>query len=221
MTGAARYFTTPWKEQLASGGMTEFSDTQFPKPHNITKLALDEMWGIYGTDIPLSVVVNIGPGLLNAVDVKRIARRFSLGLNPFAAHEATTIRRARWPTVSNPQSENVEQGVQEVSDHSHNNTAEGTSTVKPVAEGRIYAKLKRLEDDIENDINAKLTDIQPENAYLYYRLTPAKAPQGTPLNDCSAPYATLDATLDYLNDPRVIAKIAGIVKQIPEFVSSC
>ena len=221
VTGATRYFTTPWKEQLASSGMTEFSDTKFPRPHNITKLALDEMWGMYGMDVPLSVVVNIGPGLPNAVDVKRMARRFSWGLNPFAAHEATTTRRARSPTVSSSQSENMEQGVKELLDHSQYNTAEGSSTVKPVAEGGTDAIQKRLEDDIDNDINAKLTDIQPQNANLYYRLALPKLPQGTPLNDSSAPYATLDATLDYLTDPRVTAKIDGIVKRIPEVVSSC
>ena len=77
VTGAARYFTNPWKEQMASSGTIRFSDTKFPKPHNITELALDEMWGIHGTKVPLSVVVNIGPRLPNDADVKRIARRFS------------------------------------------------------------------------------------------------------------------------------------------------
>ena len=166
-------------------------------------------------------MVNIGPGLPNAVGVKRMARRFSWGLNPFAAHEAATTRRARSPTVSNSQSENMEQGVKELLDHSQHNTAEGSSTVKPVAEGGTDAIQKRLEDDIDNDINAKFTDIQPQDANLYYRLALPKLPQGTPMNDCSAPYASLDATLDYLNDPRVIAKIDGIVKRIPEVVSSC
>ena len=74
VTGAARYFIEPWKEQMASSDLSKSSDTKFPEPHNITELALDEMWGIYGTDVPLSVVVNIGPGPPNDVDVKQIAR---------------------------------------------------------------------------------------------------------------------------------------------------
>ena len=75
VTGAARYFTAPWKEQMASSGKTKFYDTKFPEPHNITGLALNEMYGIYGTDVPLSVVVNIGPGLPNDADVQDITRR--------------------------------------------------------------------------------------------------------------------------------------------------
>ena len=43
VTGAARYFTNPWKEQMASSGKISFSDTKFKNPHKITGLALDEM----------------------------------------------------------------------------------------------------------------------------------------------------------------------------------
>ena len=43
VTGAARYFTHPWEEQMASSGKIRFSHTNVPKPHNIIKLALDEM----------------------------------------------------------------------------------------------------------------------------------------------------------------------------------
>ena len=57
--------------------MVKFRDTEFPKPHNITELALDEMWAIYSTDVQFSVVVNIGPGLPNDDDVKQMAKRFS------------------------------------------------------------------------------------------------------------------------------------------------
>lgn len=99
VTGAARYFTKSWKEQMASSGNISFSDTKFPNPHNITGLALDEIWGIYGTDVPLSVVVNIGPGLPNGVDVERIARRFSWGSRLVPAHEATSTKRVRLPTL--------------------------------------------------------------------------------------------------------------------------
>ena len=76
MTGASKYFTPDWIEQLESSGKVRFRDTEFPKPHNITELALDEMWAIYGTDMQLSVVVNIGPGLPNDDDVKQMAKRF-------------------------------------------------------------------------------------------------------------------------------------------------
>lgn len=48
----------------------KFSGIKFPKPHNITELALDEMWGISRTDAPLSVVVNIGQGPPDDANIK-------------------------------------------------------------------------------------------------------------------------------------------------------
>jgi hypothetical protein len=82
VTGAAKYFSPPWNEQMSKSGRIFFNDNKYPKPHNITELALDEMWGLYGTEVPLSVVVNIGPGLPSKFDVKQIAQRFSWGLIP-------------------------------------------------------------------------------------------------------------------------------------------
>ena len=42
-TGAAKYFTPPWKETSPNKVKSKFLDFQFPSPHNITELALDEM----------------------------------------------------------------------------------------------------------------------------------------------------------------------------------
>ena len=72
VTGAASHFTAPWEQQMASSGKTIFNDTKFPEPHNITGLALNEMYGIYGTDVPLSVVVNIGPGFPDDANLKKL-----------------------------------------------------------------------------------------------------------------------------------------------------
>ena len=58
-TGAAKYFTPPWREPTAKRGISRFLDVQFPSPHNITELALEEVWGLYGKDLEISVVVNI------------------------------------------------------------------------------------------------------------------------------------------------------------------
>ena len=75
VTGAAKYFTPPWKETSATTKVkSKFLDIKFPSPHNITELALDEMWGLYGKDVEISVVVNIGPGTPNASDCRNIAR---------------------------------------------------------------------------------------------------------------------------------------------------
>ena len=76
-TGATKYFTPPWKESSLKGDTIKYQDIQFPSPHNITKLALDEVWGLYGTDVEISVVVNIGPGIPCASDCRIIPRRLS------------------------------------------------------------------------------------------------------------------------------------------------
>lgn len=239
VTGATRYFTSPWKEQMASSGKIIFSDTKFPEPHNITGLALDEMWGIYGTDVPLSVVVNIGPGLPNDVDVRQIARRFSRAVKPISTHETTSTERVRLPALIVSQSNNMEQDIKRLSIRPHGDSAEHNATVEPVAEGErassvpatitfgsvmargIDAKLRKLEDDIESDIKEKLNNVHPGKAGIYYRLAPAIAPQGTSQNDSSASGVVSDATLNYLKEPAVDAAIDGLVKRIPEIGSSC
>ena len=78
-TGAAKYFTPPWKEHSAKFGKLKFSDVDFPKPHNITNLALNEIWALYGKDVAIRIVVNIGPGLPSDSDIRKLARRVSWG----------------------------------------------------------------------------------------------------------------------------------------------
>ena len=203
VTGAARYFSMPWKEQMAGGGKISFNDTKFPKPHNITELALDEMWGIYGTDVPLSVVLNVGPGLPNKIDVKQIARRFSWGLKVNLTHET--------PCIS--PSEKV-QGGRKRSDAR-------TNTFGSIKERGIDAKLKRLEDEIENDIREKLDNVQPGSSKLYVRLALAKSPRGTPQNDFAASGVALDATMDYLSQPHVGNSVEKVAERVPEVISNC
>ena len=236
VTGAARYFTNPWKENMASSGKMKFSDTKFPKPHNITELALDEMWGIYGTDVPLSVVVNIGPGLPSHADVKRIARRFSWGLDPGLAHGATPAKRENSP-VPRLISEKVGQDAKRAPVRFDKDTREqipkrepatgdqrNRSVVRTNTFGSIKnrghgAKLRRLEDEIESDIKEKLHNIHEGSDELYYRLAPAKAPQGTSQNDSSASGVALNATMAWLSEPPVGAKIDELVKKMPKAVS--
>ena len=64
-TGAAKYFTLLWKEPIAGKGLPKCLNIHFPSPHNITELALNEMWGLYGKDVEISVITNIRPGIPN------------------------------------------------------------------------------------------------------------------------------------------------------------
>ncbi len=43
VTGATRYFSKPWEEQMERSGKMKFSNTKFPEPQNTTSLAMDEM----------------------------------------------------------------------------------------------------------------------------------------------------------------------------------
>ena len=107
VTGAAKYFSPPWNEQMSKSGKTFFNDSKYPKPHNITELALDEMWGLYGTEVPLSLVVNIGPGLPSKSDVKQISKRFSWGLSP-PSNISPDAKRPRSPMPGEEEEEEVE-----------------------------------------------------------------------------------------------------------------
>ncbi|MCJ1419662.1 hypothetical protein MMC32_006018 [Xylographa parallela] len=95
VTGAAKYFTPPFNEHMANSGKMMFIDTKYPKPHNITELALDEMWGLYGKTVPISVVVNIGPGIPNQSDMNQIARRFSWGLSSSKSNNETVVDKPK------------------------------------------------------------------------------------------------------------------------------
>lgn len=236
VTGAAKYFTAPWEEQMASSGKTIFNDTKFPEPHNITKLALNEMYGIYGTDVPLSVVVNIGPGLPNDADVQHITRRLPWMPSSRPAHETTPMNEARSPVVLSPQSDSMDQ---EPSGHSSDDTAECDPTTGPVMKGErnhsvarmskvgstnargIDANLKRLQDDIDSGIKKMLDDAHPGSADLYHRLAPGIAPRGTIQDDSCASAVILDATQGFLDEPRVNATVSKLAKQMVNSVSSC
>ncbi|MCJ1402793.1 hypothetical protein MMC11_006014 [Xylographa trunciseda] len=95
VTGAAKYFTPPFNEHMANSGKMMFIDTKYPKPHNITELALDEMWGLYGKTVSISVVVNIGPGIPNQSDMNQIARRFSWGLSAAQTGKELVAKRSK------------------------------------------------------------------------------------------------------------------------------
>ena len=240
VTGAAKYFTKEWNEHMEHSGHTKFIDSKFPNPHNITELALDEMWAIYGTDVPLSVVVNIGPGLPNDVDVRQIARRFSSwGLNLAGAPKRKQARspaitqepalQSQKNQISVTQPDEVAQDVKKStirfrkaadkpkSEHKH--PIKRINTVGSLSGRTNDEKLKRYEADIERDIKEKLNNVNPGSGNLYYRLALPKAPQGTAQNDSSAAIVAHDATMDYLDRPAIDRTIYEVAERIPEITS--
>lgn len=239
VTGAAKYFTPHWKEHMATSGKITFSDTKFPKPHNITELALDEMWGIYGTEVPLSVIVNIGPGIPNTFDVRQIARRFSWGRKE-SHNIPAPLKRSRSPPADEehrPKKRNTlpDKGAGPSSEgpsvrfHESTDKGDGVSgagvwrrsiaridTFGSESDREMEVKMKRDETLIERDIRKKLDHIYQGGSALYYRLALDQAPRGTTKNDSSASGAAMDATLNYLQSPPVGIKIDEIAQRMPE-----
>lgn len=235
-TGAARYFTPPWKETSAKKGISKYLDYQFPSPHNITELALNEMWGLYGTDVEISVVVNIGPGNPTASDCRHIAKRFSwgrieatkspvlprLGLAS-GAKDVTTSPKiiqshdyAQADEMSHNQSEippriKFDQQLPAPASDTEKKTGVPRQTTFGSEKGvGIEDKLKRDESKIEDDIRMKLQHVYPQNAPPYYRLAPENCAPGTAKNDTFLPKVSFDATTQYLQNPWVEAKMERI-----------
>ena len=67
-TGAAKYLLDPF-----TFGSTTFLDTEFPNPHNITNLAIDEAYHLFGEKPPISMILNIGPGIPTDNDIKKLS----------------------------------------------------------------------------------------------------------------------------------------------------
>ncbi len=240
VTGAAKYFSPPWKETSAKKGISKFMDIQFPYPHNITELALNEMWGLYGKDVEISVVVNIGPGTPNASDYRKIARRFSWGRKT-AATSPTPPKRA-WPSGAKEVTRNTKRAGShdyEPTDEMLHNESETSHRVQfnqelpaptgdmdrktPVARQSTFGsekdvgideKLRRDENKIEDDIRMKLRNVYEKNTPPYYRLAPERSAPGTAQNDTSSPRASFDATTQYLSIRRVKANMEEVGQRI-------
>jgi hypothetical protein len=240
VTGAAKYFSPPWKEKMSDGRKRGFSDTSFPKPHNITELALNEMWGLYGVKVTISVIVNIGPGHPGPSDFKRIARRFSWGRKS-SPRESLYLDGAINVDLQQPPKE---QTGAEKKDHfvspssrgvsvrfeENTSTAATTSavgaqisrrdTVGSMKDQKFDQKMKRLETDIEKNIREKLnyvyTGTSPEASSLYFRLALPQAPPGTAQNDALASDATLGPTLNYLSRDDIANTVVEIRQRLSD-----
>lgn len=224
VTGAAKYFTPPWKETSAKKGKSKFLDIQFPSPHNITELALNEMWGLYGQDVEISVIVNIGPGIPNGSDCRNIARRFSGGkdaatTNPpppksrrFNGAKDVTTDSKRVQSHGYEPTGKITYDESEMSRRVQFNPnlpagAGDTEKKTPITRHNTFGsekdvgidqKLRRDEKQIEDDIRKKLRNVYRGNIPPYYRLAPERSAIGTAQNDTSSPKASFDATTQYL-----------------------
>ena len=234
-TGAAKYFTPPWKEPSATEGISMFQDINSPSPHNTTELALNEMWGLYGTDVEISVVVNIGPGIPDASDCRQIAERFPWGTK---AAFTNPVLPNRGPT---PNGKEVTTDVTAVGSHGHKQKEEllhdgpqvshrvnfnqdppaaltsNTERKMPIAPQRTFGSEGNLRSEgtnIEDDIKKKLCKVYNESAPPYYRLAPERSAPGTAQNDTASPKASADAARHYVQLPWVEAIMEELGQRI-------
>ena len=198
------------------------------------------MWGIYGTKVPISVVVNIGPGLPTQTEVKQIARRFSWGLSLVNSQPAS--KRSRSPASDNhgPSRKRtiprlVEGGEEDSPHESRIRFAEDTqnhqlpsqphveeprhidtrtTTFGSVSNREISEKLKRKESEIEEDIKKKLKAIYPDDTPAYFRLAPDKSPLGTARNDSSASGLAHKSTAQYLGTYPAMITMEDISRRV-------
>jgi hypothetical protein len=239
VTGAARYVSPPWKERMARSGIVQHSDSTFPNPRNITELALDEIWGLYGTDVTFSAIVNIGPSFPSNYDGEKRARSFSWGfklpskraswqkgaVSPIVSEEQPhkkirpdgkkNGRTARTPDVLTVR---VSKSTQE---QPHCLSLPKLSIQRIGTFGSIKGrdfeeKLQRNESEIESDIKKKLDNVSKGGSGMYYRLAVDQTPRKPMGNETSAPDNSVDAILSCLKLPHIRTTIYEIAQKMPE-----
>ncbi len=229
-TGATKYFTPPWREATAKMGISKFLDIQFPSPHNITGLALNEMWGLYGKDVEISVVVNIGPGIPDASDCRHIARRFLWGEKETRSPAFFTQKKNSGAKQLNTDSQRDQSYDHEPADGmpirlDQNLTAPAGDAGKRAPVSRqsnselernvgIAEKLSRDESKIESDIRKKLRNVYPEHTPPYYRLAPEISAPGAAQNDVSSLGTERELIKQYLHTRSVEVDMEEISQPI-------
>ena len=208
VTGAARYFAPKWTENMDNGHRAKFQDTKFPYPHNVTEIALEEMWGLYGKRVPISVVLNIGPGLPNDKDVQNIQsslakivswppRVLNNKRSASSAMRDAGQKRSRLSTASIPNGglSHARPGPS-VQVGNENLTSENSIRVD---DRDIETKLQRKEREIEEAIRGKLRENYPDDGQRprYFRLALDQSPRGAPQNDSLNPRRSEEAVRMY------------------------
>ena len=188
-TGATKYMSLPWKEHSSCGGRSKSLDISFPRPRNITYRAVDESKGLYGPNVEISVVVNVGPGVLNSSDYRSITRKFSWGKEPIA----TSTRPSEMSEKAN---------------------AKETTTTEFKQSNSFEKKLRMAVAMMVADIRMFFRSINQKDKPRYYRLAPEVSPSGTAQNDTLEPNLSSDSTMQYLRTSEAIVDMEEIAQHI-------
>ena len=215
VTAAAKYFFKPWKADLADNSRVRFLDRRFPHPHNVTKLAIDEMWGLRGDGAPLDVVVNVGPGHPDPEDVRRLAKRFSWGRGGNASPRSFFGSRASSHTngaATQAGAPGARPGI--ASEALEQRPSQRSATFHTLPDATLEQRLRRDEDAIERDIGEKLEAAYRDGRRRYFRLAPDQSPPGTPLNDAPQSGRVMSETHSYMDQESVRSLLLEAGQQI-------
>ena len=149
------------------------------------------MWALYGRDVVISVVVNIGPGSPHPLDCQTIAKRFSWGITPSKRNRP--LLKPKWSSESKK---------------SASIGRRASSTSRPNKPNNY--KLAHDESEIEKNIRNSLQTVYPTDTPPYYRLAPQTSAPGIVQNDTSYPKEASTAAKRYLDNPSVKADMAKI-----------
>jgi hypothetical protein len=193
-TGATKFILQPYMI-----GSTTFSDNGFPNPHNITDLAMDEAYHVYGEKPPMSMIVNIGPGIPSDHDVEKLqklSRRFSWADWWSSSSSSRSSSTKSTSSASTPASSALT-GAQLTETPSRVDTSSSSSSEAEEVERQLESTVK---DRLEKDYQGRK---------IYMRLAPPPARDELALNDvlviCASSeevdkFLELDQTKDLLRE---------------------
>ncbi|OAP58834.1 hypothetical protein AYL99_06131 [Fonsecaea erecta] len=190
-TGAAKFFLTPYKI-----GDTVFFDETFPQSHPISSLALDEALRIYGRNVEISVLLNIGPGIPADKDCEELDL---MSLGPISR----LTRKFSWPLgrrLSLKQPLLFAEGGLEAMQKNLNLTSPSETAL-------------RLESQRREDIRARFKRMYgTPGADKYHHIGPAYSSERASLNDVHAINLPQSELADQKQRSRIAAE--DIVKQV-------
>ena len=209
-TGATKYLTSAWEEVRADKSKSKYLDTQFPRPHNITGLALDEVWGLYGRNVQIAVAINVGPGIPNEPDCRDHARSMLWSIpTPLPVRQTTARAHASdrnvadeyYYTIAHDRSGSfsaqrqkrraheklLEEQYSPNAKHPEKPTFEEYAERGGLGVGKhkltLEEKLRREETCLENKVKRRLWDSHKHKTPPFFRFVPDRSTLGSTMND--------------------------------------
>jgi hypothetical protein len=166
-TGAAQYFLKPCK--IAG---TSYFDANFPHPHKVSSLALDEAYSIFGQGAALSLILNVGPSIASDSDVRQLKESSSSRIMRIA-------RKFSWPKITSTSPALTKENL-------------ATTQSSPSTQARTDTSLSLAASDTEKKLQLGIKErLMKDYAHgdrLYHHVGPVErfAQNSLCLNDVSA-----------------------------------